>query len=521
MDERERNTVARFGKLWPSLPFLATGLSLAWNDIAFSGAGWLSATESNGANITLLYLYFNGTFALACLAVALLPRRFRLPLIRPRVVRIAGITAAFGALLIILAGPFYLDAVLPFNIGCALMGVSSMVIMLFCASAYSQLAPRQLLLYLALAQIAEVFVYQLNMCAPPGLAVEGGPSLASIVICIGLPLLTAFFATIPSPAAPFTMQKNPQLPEANGTITRGFVAILAVFFLLAFVSSTININAISQSNPADTLISTNITTLLRIPVALTFIYIAISPRLASLDVVKVIWVFMLLLAMSFVGLALLSAAGGIWQQLNNICYTVAGLMNWCILSLVVYQRHTSVVRTFGLGQGLFLAGCVTGCYWGVNVLPNLLQIVSPAEFFGATAVVVLLVAVLMMIFIDSNALFAPASQEEETLEEMMQQRIIMPQICTEDESESPAERRPFRTAMEQVAAAHQLTQRETEIFVMLARGLTVNAIAEQLCLSRNTVRTHAHAVYSKLGVHSREELMKDARLRYNAEKSFV
>ena len=38
-------------------------------------------------------------------------------------------------------------------------------------------------------------------------------------------------------------------------------------------------------------------------------------------------------------------------------------------------------------------------------------------------------------------------------------------------------------------------------------GRDVPYIAERLCLSKNTVRTHVHNLYGKLDVHSRQELL--------------
>lgn len=47
-----------------------------------------------------------------------------------------------------------------------------------------------------------------------------------------------------------------------------------------------------------------------------------------------------------------------------------------------------------------------------------------------------------------------------------------------------------------------LTRREREVLGCMVEGLTQAAIAERLCLSRHTVRTHAGNILSKLGVHS-------------------
>lgn len=58
-----------------------------------------------------------------------------------------------------------------------------------------------------------------------------------------------------------------------------------------------------------------------------------------------------------------------------------------------------------------------------------------------------------------------------------------------------------------VAKHYGLTARETEVMTLLAHGRDVAFIADELTLSKNTVRTHAKGVFSKMGVHSKQELI--------------
>ena len=52
-----------------------------------------------------------------------------------------------------------------------------------------------------------------------------------------------------------------------------------------------------------------------------------------------------------------------------------------------------------------------------------------------------------------------------------------------------------------------LSARETEVFILLAKHMEAKAIAEELFISFNTVRTHIEKIYTKLDVHSRRELL--------------
>ncbi|MDJ1651449.1 MULTISPECIES: helix-turn-helix transcriptional regulator [Gordonibacter] len=58
-----------------------------------------------------------------------------------------------------------------------------------------------------------------------------------------------------------------------------------------------------------------------------------------------------------------------------------------------------------------------------------------------------------------------------------------------------------------LGAQHGLTERETEIFSMLARGRNGTFIMEHYVISRNTVKSHIKHIYAKLDVHSQQELI--------------
>lgn len=60
-------------------------------------------------------------------------------------------------------------------------------------------------------------------------------------------------------------------------------------------------------------------------------------------------------------------------------------------------------------------------------------------------------------------------------------------------------------------ASDILSRRELDIMGLLAKGLTLTAIAEILSISEHTVSTHVKKIYKKLNVHSRGEAVYEAR----------
>ena len=58
------------------------------------------------------------------------------------------------------------------------------------------------------------------------------------------------------------------------------------------------------------------------------------------------------------------------------------------------------------------------------------------------------------------------------------------------------------------SSEHGLTAREEEVLGHLLRGKSTAAIAADIFLSKNTVRTHVSHIYQKAGVHGRDELVE-------------
>lgn len=66
---------------------------------------------------------------------------------------------------------------------------------------------------------------------------------------------------------------------------------------------------------------------------------------------------------------------------------------------------------------------------------------------------------------------------------------------------------PENRGCEEVSARYGLTEREREVMLLLYRGYSIKRTAEALGISASTVHSHSDAIYRKLGVHSKQELM--------------
>ena len=55
-----------------------------------------------------------------------------------------------------------------------------------------------------------------------------------------------------------------------------------------------------------------------------------------------------------------------------------------------------------------------------------------------------------------------------------------------------------------------LTERETEVLTMLAKGVSYKSIAEELFISLNTIKFHVKNIYDKLQVNCKEDAIREA-----------
>ena len=80
----------------------------------------------------------------------------------------------------------------------------------------------------------------------------------------------------------------------------------------------------------------------------------------------------------------------------------------------------------------------------------------------------------------------------------------------EPETEAEPERHEqghWRARCAAVAREAGLSARETEVFMLLAKGRGIEHIQNKLYISGHTVKTHTYNIYKKMGISSREELL--------------
>ncbi len=85
--------------------------------------------------------------------------------------------------------------------------------------------------------------------------------------------------------------------------------------------------------------------------------------------------------------------------------------------------------------------------------------------------------------------------------------VISPSPAIGSEATPVATIDPLPYVCHLVAMEHDLTRREEDVLQLLARGRTPARIAEALCISPATARTHLRNIYAKLDVHSQQDVL--------------
>lgn len=142
---------------------------------------------------------------------------------------------------------------------------------------------------------------------------------------------------------------------------------------------------------------------------------------------------------------------------------------------------TSVVATGSLpiGIGVAISSVISGTL--IMIFGPTIKVFAFITLFICLALIIAAL-VLPPKTIDASVLGIKSYMETETALERLQRR------CSE------------------VATQHNLTERETEVMLLLAQGLSQTRIADELTVSTETVKTYSKRIYKKLGVHSLREM---------------
>ena len=206
-------------------------------------------------------------------------------------------------------------------------------------------------------------------------------------------------------------------------------------------------------------------------------------RLAERSLIPVLAVT--LLAVSNVTAALWGGAA-IDMVMIYLLYTLAATLTLASLSAMAHAGEFSSDAIFATAVALFSLASYAGL--------KTAEFVTPEQIKALTAVVTTIYAFAMVLL---PGLLTGRNHRTDDAEVPADEAssLTAPALPTRDE----------RCA--ELAEQCGLTAREAEVLAILAKGHSSGYISEVLYISPNTVRTHMHNIYRKLGVSSREDIL--------------
>ena len=159
----------------------------------------------------------------------------------------------------------------------------------------------------------------------------------------------------------------------------------------------------------------------------------------------------------------------------------------------VYQVHPFANAGFGR------IGDVIGLGLGFGYGLASLSVPYDDYVFGlGRAFVVILFIVVQVFFFQDN--YKPFTEHSSMVEELSED---LP-ASTDEEHRMGA----WRQNINDFAHHYELTARQTEVLMLLAKGYSTSKIEEMLVVSNHTVKAHVYSIYQKTDVHSRQELIE-------------
>lgn len=554
------------------MPYMALGIWLIWVFVLNSGTAWLSDVETDGTNISVLYIAACSAIGAFLLLSSLLPGWLAERLSSSMWVIGGAAVSAVACFVVIAIGPYYLKPYLEewaivflFCLGSFLGGAGSVPLLLRCAEMYGRLTPRHAILYTAFSHIVAALTYFVIVGAPSWAPVEGGPSLAGMVAFIFLPLIAAFLACLPfedsesvagdgraadaslagageahvsgGPASGMLsviggndghpvrepaicvsvgrsleekslaneMRKFLSFERAANTLrTKPFKKLAVIVFAFSLVIAVVRAVAVQSSPVEQTYEVTRLAMLLRMVAATVFACAAVAADAKVFNFGKIYSVVMTATVVVVVLLPFVDVFHAITGSFVLLIAFIFDFLLWCVLSFVIYQNHSNSLWVVGRAYGCSYLGTTVGWALGAYVFCPILD--ADAGAWGvwlALALIVLASAFVLFSEKEFGNLFESTEEGGESLEELLEEDIAAAPSYGLQEGEAGW----FEHAVEMLADDNGLTEREREVMRCLAHGYSVSAVARSLQVSRNTARNHCSSIYSKLDVHSKQEVI--------------
>lgn len=237
-----------------------------------------------------------------------------------------------------------------------------------------------------------------------------------------------------------------------------------------------------------------------IPFALITVGILVKNRFARTDALF-IWASLFVVAGFLLVPLTFAEARSITLTFLVVGAGIFEIFTWIVLSTIARNAPAESVAAFAWGIALVDAGTIAGS--GVAYTVDTFQ--------GDQNVLVLVSATIVFLFVCYAFVALRQFSFERSIENVGPAPLINEGGADCDDSSDAQDEATTTSAIDEVLGSIvkkcRLTEREADIAGLLAQGRNARYIQDLLCVSYNTVRSHIKHIYSKMDVHSQQELI--------------
>ncbi|MBR2836584.1 MAG: helix-turn-helix domain-containing protein [Coriobacteriales bacterium] len=227
-------------------------------------------------------------------------------------------------------------------------------------------------------------------------------------------------------------------------------------------------------------------------------------------------------------------------------YGTFNALIWILLAVIAHNYAISPFKVFGMGWGMITFGVFAGSLIG-DFLCSFFAPFSP-QLLSLVALVSTLIVLLSYMFVLKESDIVPQASDAPTVDtasiaaveipvtgaSQMQDiaegfsASTMPSTSPQANDESvidleaadtpdllsqetlpfdPDIKPRFINRCKEVAQKYGLSERETQIMILYAKGRSYTRIQEELFISRGTLTTHLRHIYQKMEVHNKQEFL--------------
>lgn len=493
-----------FSESTPGLRLFSSALWTAWITIFYSGDCIVIPQASAQSDTSLSFLLSTIAMGATLIIAASFPKKAEelLDCTGSRIA--AALLAMAGTVGVGLAGA--LPGVL-FVLAALLSGVGTSMLALLAARLYAELDTRRIVLTSCFSLIVGVLIYAFSTMCAAYFAAGFILGVAAVIPAVGIAL-----------ASLGTVQSRILQDEASLALSPAFWRITLFCGMLVFVMSGVRAYYPQLIDTGDFSASRGMVASGLIACSALIACFAAAQKKSS-DFVRFFYLLLVLPVAALAPIAIQGPGSYVSGAVGGVINGVVSMAAWALFASISSRSGMSAIRVFGFGFGTLTltmpAGFVGGAVFGELISERFTTAVG-LVFLGVFIVAALFLARernLQECMMPTSAILSELETftEADVSPTTPAEQAFPPTADDEEEADPSADTGTprmgkFRLRCLEVAEEYGLSARETEVFMLLARRMEAKAIADELFVSFNTVRTHIKNIYAKLGVHNRREM---------------